>query len=84
MSITIDLEPAEQIRLEAIARRHGMKPTELARRLLALDLQPTGQTTLTELEWTALEADIAEEIDPNVPPLSDEALSRESYYGRRA
>ena len=40
MTLTIDLTPAEEGRLDAVARRGGVAPTEAARRLLTASLPP--------------------------------------------
>ena len=40
MTLTIDLTPAEEKRLAAVARREGLDPTEAARKVLTANLPP--------------------------------------------
>ncbi len=40
MTLTIDLTPAEEISLAAVARREGLNPTEAARKVLTANLPP--------------------------------------------
>lgn len=48
MSLMIELSPSEQARLAAAARREGVAPAELARRLLADHMPPLADEPLVE------------------------------------
>jgi len=81
MTLTLDLTPEEETRLQALAAHQNMDLPKFAR--LRLGLVKTGGDAVpqTEAEWDALQAELSEGIDPNIPPLSDESLSRASIYG---
>ena len=83
MSLTIELEPAEHARLESLAQQRGVPLQDFARELLGLSSRSRASQRMTDDEWEAIEAELAEGIDPAIPPLSDEAVSRCSIYGRR-
>lgn len=63
MSLTIELKPAEQERLETLARRRGLPIQELAREMLGIRL-PSLNPPRTEFEWKALETELAQGIEP--------------------
>jgi hypothetical protein len=83
MTLTIELTPEEERRLEQEAQTAGVDLAQYVRRVLGLR-SLTAQPPRTEEEWKRLEEELAEGIDPTLPPLSDEVLSRESLYGHRA
>jgi hypothetical protein len=54
MTLTIQLDEAEQARLDAAAKREGMAPAELARKVLAYHLPPVSEPVETEDPTLAL------------------------------
>jgi hypothetical protein len=79
MTLTINLKPEVEAGLAAQARAKGVSVAEYVRSLLEQFAQPepqmTGEQRVHALhEW-------AKEF-PQVAPLSDEAISRESLYNR--
>ena len=79
MTLTIDLKPEVEAGLAAQARAKGVSVTEYVRSLLEQFAQSgsqmTGEQRVNALhEWA--------KGFPQVAPLSDEAISRESLYSR--
>ena len=86
-SITVPLTSEEEAALVAKAKAEGVSVDSLLRRavLQIISAQLEGQRPASQLNAEAFEKafeEIAEMIPDNVPPLSDEALSRESIYTR--
>lgn len=59
-----------------------MNVGQYARLVLGLEL-PEG-TRAPVGDWEASLDELAHDVDPDAPPLSDEAVSRRSIYGDRA
>ena len=79
MTLTIDLKPEVEAGLAAQARAKGVSVTEYVRSLLEQFAQSgsqmTGEQRVNALhEWA--------KGFPQVAPLSDEVISRESLYSR--
>ncbi len=76
MTLTLDLTPEEETRLQAIAATQGLDLTKFAR--LRLGLVKTGGDAVpqTDAEWDALQAELSEGIDPNIPPLESAQKER--------
>lgn len=88
MTLTIDLPPALEERLREESAREGLPAAEYARRLLEERLLPGGEkpfwATATTEEWLrAFDEWVGSHAGSTAPPLSDEAISRESIYGGR-
>ena len=86
MSMTIDLPEEIGNRLRAGAERNGLSLSKYIEHLLAMEKPPrpvTLQETLSPEEFVKALRAWAESHDPNLPVLSDEAMSRESIYGER-
>jgi hypothetical protein len=86
MTLMIDLEPEVEKRLRAAASQEGLKADEYARVLIERQL-PTVEAnrqslwdTLTPEEWIRETTEWAQSHDRSIPLLSDEAVSRESFY----
>lgn len=79
MTLTIDLKPEVEAGLAAQARARGISVAEYVGSLLE-QLAPAGPQMTPEQRAAAL-SEWAKEF-PQVPPLSDEAVSRENLYGR--
>lgn len=89
MTLTIDLEPDVEKRLREVAAQHGLDEVEYVRRLIEQHL-PAIQAgrqalwdTLPPEEWKRVTREWVKSHDPTVPPLPDEAVSRESFYEGR-
>jgi hypothetical protein len=85
MSLTIELPPDVESRLQEEASKRGQAAGEYARTLLESLLLPSGQRpfyeTATPEEWVqAFRAWVASH-DTTQPPLPPEALTREHFYG---
>jgi len=88
MTLTIDLTPEQEARLQREAARYGLAPAIYAHRLLVESLPPAdnpaeGPEPLTDDEFDALLDAMSEGMDPNQPPLAEEATRRASFYGDR-
>ena len=86
MRLSMELTPDEE-RLVASARSRGVDVEALLHRSLIESLSaatPTDPRSLTDEQWDELESELSSDVDPAIPPLSDEALSRASIYGHRA
>jgi hypothetical protein len=79
MTLTIQLKPEVEASLSAQARAKGVSVAEYVGSLLE-QLTPSGPQMSPEQRANAL-SDWAKEF-PQVPPLSDEAVSRETIYSR--
>jgi hypothetical protein len=82
MSLTIELTPEQEAELAAQAKRAGVDPAEIARRLLAASL-PTASNAerrqLTPEERIPL-MDAMTEMNRGLPHLPDSAFDRENIY----
>jgi predicted transcriptional regulator len=89
MTLTIDLEPEMEKRLRELARQHGLDEIEFVRRLIKQHLpaieanEKSLWDTLTPEEWVRETTEWAQGHDTSIPLLSDEAVSRESFYEGR-
>ncbi len=82
MTLQFELTEEEGVRLERVAQAQGMNVNEYARLVLGLEVPKTARLSVDE--WEASLDELSSDVDPSVPPLSDEALSRQSIYGDRA
>jgi hypothetical protein len=81
MTITLELPPDLEARFLAEANATGVPVSEVVRaHLCALGARGGKQLTADEID-SAFE-DAADLIPDSIPPLSDEAVSRESIYTR--
>jgi hypothetical protein len=82
MTLTLDLSPEMEADLAALAARQGLSLPEYLRHLLEEQVPLRAGTALSPSEraaaWRASVKDL-----PHTPPLSDEAISRESLYDAR-
>ncbi len=85
MTLTIELTPELEARLQHEAERQGMASELYARQLLEEQLLPTRTTSSqrSPQEWAKAFNEWVNGHDPNLPPLPDEAYERESFYGER-
>jgi hypothetical protein len=90
MTLTIDLEPEVERRLREVATQHGVDEREYVRRLIeqhlpAIEADRTPLwDTLTPDEWQRVTREWVNSHDTSIPPLPDEAVSRESFYEGRS
>jgi hypothetical protein len=82
MTVTIELTAEMESALNAMAQARGLPLADLVVGLLENQL-PTGAVHVSARERAQLWREAAREL-PARPPLSDEAMSRESFYGERA
>jgi hypothetical protein len=86
MTLTIDLAPDLEARLREAATQHGLDVAEYVQHLIAQHLPspraggPSLWSTLTPEEWSRAFDEWANSHDTSLPLLSDEAVSRESFY----
>jgi hypothetical protein len=80
MTVTIDLRPEIEASLAAIAARNGVTLPEYISRLVEQQVPTPSQ--LSPAERAAAWRNSVKDI-PYSPPLSDEAISRESIYAGR-
>jgi hypothetical protein len=76
MTLSIELEPDEEARLAAAARREGLEPAELVRKLMIEHLPPVTPTEEDEDPTLALFAQWDRE-DAQMTPAEVEAARRE-------
>ena len=87
--MTIRLDPVLESRLREEAAKHGVEASEYAAQLIERTLPAGGASseslwnTLSPEEWIRVATEWAESHDRSIPPLSDEAVSRESFYEGR-
>src|SRR5271166_346099 len=77
MTVTVDLRPETEAGLAALAAEQGISLELYVSRLL--EGQLTCQPPLSPAERAAVWREAAKGL-PHTPPLSDEAISRESIY----
>ncbi len=82
MTLHLELTSEEEARLAHAAQAQGLNLMEYARLLLGLEHSEKKPSSIEE--WDAALDELAGDVDPSVPPLTDEALSRQSIYGHRA
>jgi hypothetical protein len=82
MTITIELPPEIEAGLAALAAEQGMTLPDYLQHLLEEQVSPRKATALSPSERALLWRESAKGL-PHTPPLSDEAVSRESFYDAR-
>ena len=81
MSVTLELSPEIEASLAALAAARGLALPQYLQQLLVEQVPSRSARSLSAAERTA--AWRAVEGLPIVPPLSDEAISRENLYDTR-
>jgi hypothetical protein len=76
MTLTLELDPNEEVRLAAAARREGLAPAELARRLVVEHLPSVAENSAEEEPTLALFAQWEKE-DAQMAPAEIEESRRE-------
>jgi hypothetical protein len=79
MPVTIDLRPELEAGLTALAAEQGVSLDQHVRRILEEKLPGRGPAALSPAERAALWRESVKGL-PRTPPLSDEAISRDSIY----
>jgi hypothetical protein len=82
MTITITLSPQIEASLAALAAEQGLALPEYLQRLLEDQAQVRKAASLSPAERAHLWRESAKGV-PHTPPLSDEAVSRESFNDDR-
>jgi hypothetical protein len=82
MTIKIELAPEIEAGLAAIAAEQGMALTEYLQRLLEEQVPTHKSEMLSPGDRARLWRESAKGV-PSTPPLSDEAVRRESFYDAR-
>ena len=83
MTVTLDLPPEKEAVFKAQARARGLSLEQWMLDLAVQSVQPVSIAHLQKTdpqEWARQFRDWADSHDPNIPVLSDEAMSRESIY----
>jgi len=80
MTVTLDLSPEVEARLLAESSAQGLPVSEVIKAYLSGHLPTVPRRNPTSAEIRKLLSEAAALIPAGVPPLSDEALSRESIY----
>jgi len=88
MTLTIDLPPALEERLQEESAREGLPAEEYARRVLEERLLPGGaevasRNGVNEQRLQVFNEWVGSHAGHLAPPLSEEAVSRESIYRER-
>lgn len=84
MTLALDLKPDEVAVLEARANALGIDMAAVLHSLIAqMAAERPLYETVTLDEWETALDELSDDIDPAVPPLSDEALRRENLYADR-
>ncbi len=85
MTLTIELTPEVEKRLQHEAKQRGVASELYARQLLEEKLLPASATASQKSPQERVKAfnEWVNSHDPNLPPLPDEAYERESFYGER-
>jgi hypothetical protein len=85
MTLTIDIPPELEGKLQEEAEKRGVAAEELARTLLEERLLSADGSPLWErpVEWQKAFDEWIASQDPRRRPLPDEATSRDSFYGDR-
>lgn len=82
MTIMIELPPEIEAGLAALAAEQGMTSPDYLQHLLEERVPPRKADALSADERALLWRESAKGL-PHTPPLSDEAVSRESFYDAR-
>jgi hypothetical protein len=82
MTVTVELLPEIEAGLSTLAAEQGLSLNDYVRRLLEERVPGHGQPTLSPAERAAAWRESVRGL-PHTPPLSDEAISRESIYAAR-
>jgi hypothetical protein len=82
MTTTIELPRHIEARLAAMAAEQGMALPDYLQHLLVEEVPPRKAASLSPADRARLWRDSAKGL-PQTPPLSDEAVSRESFYDAR-
>jgi hypothetical protein len=80
MTVTVELRPEVEASLASLAAEQGISLTQYVRRLL--EEQIPGQVMLSPAERANLWRESVKGL-PRTPPLSDDAISRDSIYDAR-
>jgi hypothetical protein len=83
MTVTLDLPPEKEAAFNAQARARGLSLEQWMLEVADQSVQPFSTAHLQKTnpqEWARQFRDWADSHDPNIPVLSDEAMSRESIY----
>jgi predicted transcriptional regulator len=85
MTLTIDIPRELEGRLQEEAARRGVAAEELARTFLEERLLSPAESFLWERpsDWEKAFDEWIGRQDPGRPPLTEEAIRRESFYGDR-
>ena len=87
MTLTVQIPPELEKRLEAEASEHGLTTAEYVRDILERMFVSHGQAplwvTANKEEWLKAFNAWMDSHDPTLPPLSEEGISREGLYGER-
>jgi hypothetical protein len=85
MTLTIDIPSELEEKLQDEAGKRGVAAEELARTFIEERLLSPADSPLWEklADWELAFDEFIASQDPHRPPLSDEAMSRESFYGER-
>ncbi|MCA1568114.1 MAG: hypothetical protein LC803_21215 [Acidobacteria bacterium] len=86
MTLTIDLPPALEERLQQESAREGLAAEEYARKVLEerlLPVVPDGAAGVNDERLRSYQEWVGSHAGHSAPPLSDEAISRESIYRER-
>ncbi len=79
MTVTIDLLPETEAGLAALAAEQGVSVAEYVRRLVEHQVPVSQRVVLSPADRASAWRQAANSL-PRTPPLSDEAISRESLY----
>lgn len=82
MTVTIELLPETEAGLSTLAAEQGLSLAQYARRLLEGQLTARGPAMLSPAERATVWLMSVQGL-PRTPPLSDDAMSRESIYDAR-
>jgi Post-segregation antitoxin CcdA len=82
MTVTIELPSEIEADLVAQARAHGLDLSQYVEHLLREQVAPRAGSALSPAEQAAAWRESTRGL-PHTPPLSDDAISRESIYGDR-
>lgn len=82
MVLKLELPPEIEAFYQALAQARGVPVAEFVKGYLIEHLPPAEPPPLSADQLDEAFEEIAESIPSNAPPLSDEALSRESIYTR--
>ena len=82
MTIKIELPPEIEASLAALAAEQGMALPDYLKHLLEEQVTSRRAASLSPGERARLWRESAKDV-PQTPPLSDEAISRESFYDAR-